>query len=65
MMWIIPKENAEGRAFFIVIVIVAILAISSFAVRVYSRKLHKASLDLSDYACLFGLVSTQSLLFDL
>jgi uncharacterized membrane protein YhaH (DUF805 family) len=57
-MWIIPKENGQGLAFFVVVVIVAILAVFAFTVRVCSRRLHKASLDMSDYACLIGLVST-------
>ncbi|CAG8953634.1 hypothetical protein HYFRA_00010093 [Hymenoscyphus fraxineus] len=55
-MWIIPKENGQGLAFFVVVVIVAILAVFAFTVRVCSRRLHKASLDMSDYACLIGLI---------
>lgn len=39
-----------------VIIVFAVLAVLAFGLRVYSRRLHRAVLDASDYTCLLGLV---------
>jgi uncharacterized membrane protein YhaH (DUF805 family) len=56
-MWVIPKDNPEGRAFFALTTVFAVIALFAFGLRVYSRRLHKASFDASDYCCFVGLVS--------
>jgi uncharacterized membrane protein YhaH (DUF805 family) len=55
-MWSISENNPEGRAFITVIIVFVVLAVLAFGLRVYSRRLHGAVLDASDYACLLGLV---------
>jgi hypothetical protein len=55
-MWSISENNPEGQAFITVIIIFVVLAVLAFGLRAYSRRLHGAVLDASDYACLLGLV---------
>lgn len=57
MGWTIPLSNPEGRAFITVLIVFAVIAVGAFGLRIYSRRLKKASLDASDYTCLLGLVS--------
>lgn len=56
-MWEIAKSNSEGRAFFIITCILAAVAVGFFALRLYSRRLSKTTLDASDYCCLLAVVS--------
>lgn len=56
-MWFIPKENPEGRAFMTVIIIFLVLAAFFSSLRIWARRICKASLDTSDYTCFLGLVS--------
>lgn len=55
-MWSIPPSNPEGRAFITVIIVFLLLAVLTFALRIYSRRLNKTALDASDYFCTAALV---------
>jgi hypothetical protein len=55
-MWSISKNNPEGRAFITVIIASVVLAVLAFGLRVYSRRLHGAVLDASEYTYLLGFV---------
>ena len=57
-MWSIPATNPEGRAFITVLVIFVVIAVLTFGLRIYSRRLHKNILYASDYTCLSVLVSS-------
>lgn len=57
MGYAIPDDNPEGRAFISVILVFFVISLFSTAVRFYSRRLRKLSLDVSDYACFLGEVS--------
>jgi len=61
-MWSIPATNPEGRAFMTILIIFMVIAVLTFALRIYSRRLHKNVLDASDYACLSALVSDEQIL---
>ena len=56
MGWSITSADPEGQAFATVLVVFAVVAIVAFGLRMLSRRIQKASLDASDYACLLGLV---------
>ena len=56
MGYAIPDENPEGRAFISVILVFFFISLIAFALRFYSRRLHRNALDASDYACLLGEV---------
>lgn len=61
IMWSIPNDNPEGRAFFVVTIVFIVISMFVFGLRIYSRRLHKSSFDASDYSCLLGVVSCQKL----
>ncbi len=45
-----------------ILIIFMVIAVLTFALRIYSRRLHKNVLDASDYACLSALVSDEQIL---
>lgn len=57
-MWVIPRENFEGRAFIALIITFLVIATLFFALRLWARRIVKRRLDASDYVCFCGLVGS-------
>ena len=57
MGYAIPDDNPEGRGFISVILVFFVISLFSAALRFYSRRLRKLSLDVSNYTCFVGEVS--------